>query len=68
MEIGSLVQLDAYVDAFDSTNASFSLDPGTSALLLDYDDYDITLLVQGKVLYIPAIDEESIMSPVSLAK
>jgi hypothetical protein len=67
LKIGSLVQFDSFVNAFDDTNTRFELAPGTSALLLDYDDYDITFLVHGEVLYTSAISEESIISPLAAA-
>lgn len=60
MKIGSLVRFDSFLKAFDDRGECLELAPGTSALLLGYDDYDITFLAHGEVLYTSSANEESI--------
>jgi hypothetical protein len=60
MILGNLVMLQAPVDAFDNKGEAWCLDPGSSALVLGYNEYDITLLVCGEVLYTSVSNERNI--------
>ena len=50
----------APVDAFDNKGEPFYIYPGNSALVLGYNEYDITLLVCGEVLYTSVSNERNI--------
>lgn len=48
---GRIVTLMEPLDAFDNTGEVFSLAPQTTGLILDFNEYDVTMLVCGEVLY-----------------
>lgn len=52
MKIGQIVNLECEYNAFDDQGVHYTMTPGTTALVLDSNDYDITFLCFGVVLYI----------------
>ena len=51
---GKILKINSSVSAFDEIGNWFELSPGDSALVLDENDYDVTVLSYGAVLYISA--------------
>lgn len=51
---GKILKINSSVSAFDEIGNWFELSPGDSALILDENDYDVTVLSYGAVLYISA--------------
>lgn len=51
MVSGRLITLMEPLDAFDNTGEVFCLSPETTGLILDFNEYDVTMLVCGEVLY-----------------
>ena len=52
MTPGQIVNLDYECNAFDDSGVHYALGPGDSALVLESNDYDVTLLCCGAVLYV----------------
>lgn len=51
---GDIVVIDCHIAAYNDTGTTYRLEPGSSALVIDEDQYDLTLYTYGEVLYCPA--------------
>ena len=61
MTLGSIVTLREPITVFDDTGMMYYLDPGCHALVVDCDEYDITLLQHGEVLFTASESSSSLV-------
>jgi hypothetical protein len=61
MSPGSIVSLQEPITVFDDAGMIYYLDPGCHALVIGCDQYDITLLQHGEVLFTAASNSVSLV-------
>lgn len=64
MSPGSIVSLQEPITVFDGDGMIYYLDPGCHALVLCSDQYDITLLQHGEVLFTAASNSVSLVEAI----
>jgi len=61
--LGKILKINSEIRAFDDSGQSFQLSPGDSALILDENQCDMTILSYGVILYIPVEAIQDVNNP-----